>query len=62
MVCTSLGSLLPPLFYFLCSNLKANPVQGFPLNVTLLGPIESVTLSNCHIICQFSVYGHPFLS
>ena len=26
MVCTSLGSLLRPLFYFLCSNLKANPV------------------------------------
>ena len=26
MVCTSLGSLLHPLFYFLCSNLKANPV------------------------------------
>ena len=23
MVCTSLGSLLRPLFYFLCSNLKA---------------------------------------
>ena len=28
MVCTSLGSLLRPLFYFLCSNLKANPVQS----------------------------------
>ena len=28
MVCTSLGSLLRPLFYFLCSNLKANPVAG----------------------------------
>ena len=27
MVCTSLGSLLRPLFYFLCSNLKANPVD-----------------------------------
>ena len=27
MVCTSLGSLLHPLFYFLCSNLKANPVH-----------------------------------
>ena len=27
MVCTSLGSLLRPLFYFLCSFLKANPVQ-----------------------------------
>ena len=26
MVCTSLGSLLRPLFYFLRSNLKANPV------------------------------------
>ena len=26
IVCTSLGSLLRPLFYFLCSNLKANPV------------------------------------
>ena len=26
MVCTSLGSLLRPLFYLLCSNLKANPV------------------------------------
>ena len=26
MVCTSLGSLLRPQFYFLCSNLKANPV------------------------------------
>ena len=26
MVCTSLGSLLRPLFYFLCSNVKANPV------------------------------------
>ena len=26
MVCTSLGSLFRPLFYFLCSNLKANPV------------------------------------
>ena len=26
MVCTSLGSLLRPLLYFLCSNLKANPV------------------------------------
>ena len=26
MVCTSLGSLLRPLFHFLCSNLKANPV------------------------------------
>ena len=26
MVCTSLGSLLHPLFYFLCSNLKANLV------------------------------------
>ena len=26
MVCISLGSLLRPLFYFLCSNLKANPV------------------------------------
>ena len=26
MVCTSLGSLLRPLFYFMCSNLKANPV------------------------------------
>ena len=28
MVCTSLGSLLLPLFYYLCSNLKANPVLG----------------------------------
>ena len=27
MVCTSLDSLLRPLFYFLCSNLKANPVH-----------------------------------
>ena len=27
MVCTSLGSLLRPLFYFLCSNLKAYPVH-----------------------------------
>ena len=27
MVCTSLGRRLRPLFYFLCSNLKANPVQ-----------------------------------
>ena len=27
MVCTSLGRLLRPLFYFLCSNLKANPVD-----------------------------------
>ena len=27
MVCTILGSLLRPLFYFLCSKLKANPVQ-----------------------------------
>ena len=27
MVCTSLGSLLRPLFYFLCSNLKVNPVD-----------------------------------
>ena len=26
MVCTSLGILLRPLFYFLRSNLKANPV------------------------------------
>ena len=26
MVCTSLGSLLRPLFYFLCSNRKAYPV------------------------------------
>ena len=24
---TNLGSLLRPLFYFLCSNLKANPVD-----------------------------------
>ena len=34
MVCTCLGSLLRPLFYFLCSNLKAKPVQcswsGYP--------------------------------
>ena len=29
LVCTSLGSLLRPLFYFLCSNLKANPVLLF---------------------------------
>ena len=27
MVCTSLGSLLRPLCYLLCSNLKANPVH-----------------------------------
>ena len=27
MVCTSLGSLLRPLFHFLCLNLKANPVH-----------------------------------
>ena len=27
MVCTSLGSLVRPLFHFLCSNLKANPVE-----------------------------------
>ena len=27
MVLTSLGSLLRPLFYFLCSNLKANQVH-----------------------------------
>ena len=32
MVCTSLGSLLRPLFYFLCSNLKANPVVRTILN------------------------------
>ena len=28
MFCTSLGNLLRPLFYFLFSNLKANPVHG----------------------------------
>ena len=33
MVCTSLGSLLRPIFYFLCSNLKANPVEAFHLGV-----------------------------
>ena len=27
MICTGFGSLLRPLFYFLCSNLKANPVN-----------------------------------
>ena len=34
MVCTSMGSLLHPLFYFLCSNLEANPV---------------LLTTNCHI-------------
>ena len=33
MVCTKLGSLLRPLFYFLCSNLKTNPVHFSPLIV-----------------------------
>ena len=32
MVCTSLGSLLRPLFYFLCSNLKTNPVDVICVN------------------------------
>ena len=31
--CTKLGSLLRPLFYFLCSNLKTNPVHFSPLIV-----------------------------
>ena len=35
-------------------------IQCFPINVTLFGPIKSVTLSNCHIILQFSGYGIPF--
>ena len=32
MACTILGSLLRPLFYFLCSNLKAKPVHYLDSN------------------------------
>ena len=32
MVCTSLGSLLCTLFFFLRSNMKVNPVHIFCLN------------------------------
>ena len=47
MVCTSLGSLLRPLFYFLCYIHFSLSVEGN------LGIPKIVILSKCHIIrCQ----------
>ena len=37
MVCTSLGSLLGALFYFLCSNLKAHPVEQCAVTTERVG-------------------------
>ena len=44
MVCPSLGSLLRPLFYFLCSILKANPVVSpiHPIHIFLKLPPNEV--------------------
>ena len=55
MVCTSLGSLLRPLFCFLCSNLKANPVTLFRSKVLPVNTYTrySCTLSNFRLVHAF---------
>ena len=45
-----------------CDDGIQNTIQCFPLNATLLEPGKSVTISNCHIIPQFSRHMGPFVS
>ena len=52
MVCTSLGSLLRPLIYFLCSNLKANPVLFFIVCVWI---VVFERISECRREGAFSI-------
>ena len=56
MVCTSLGSLLRPLFYFLCSNLKANPVVTFVV-MHAVPILEIFTF----IVCMITLDRFPFV-
>ena len=65
MVCTSLGSLLGPLFYFLCSNLKANPVHSFPDFLSIFyksatlaadGGLDNIPVCDCTPPFMIDVY------
>ena len=70
MVCTSLVSLLCPLFYFLCSNLKANPVYLEYIDETAMPTFtksfggESIRdqffyeLTRAHKLLVLSEFGH----